>query len=620
MFTGAYCFGQNESNLDVLLQKTFAERDSADHFFKLALKQLHSKADTANYYYFKFYQHDKSHPDSAQFYAERVLSLFEQLDTIERRRKIYERLYYQQLRNGNYDEALDYIQKALSMAEKAQDTAMISLHHSDLSVLFHDFEDYERGVRYGKRAYRIMDKAKYKDYKFLIIANNATAINFDDWKKPDSALFYHYKNLELLKKVEDSVNYGYVFNNIGNTLLKQERYLEAERIIKRALEINTIRGRDYNLATNYTNLATIAYKQGKNVKAREMFELANEFAQKSGSIEKIRDVVQQEAFFYKNLNDFKKALELQEQFYVLRDSVFNTERAAKIAEMETRFQTERKEKELAETRANLAESELEGRQKNTMILGSLGLAIILGLSGYLFYNQQKLKNKQLRKESELKQALARIETQNQLQEQRLRISRDLHDNIGSQLTFIISSVDNLKFRLKDTAAATTEKLSGISAFTTQTIYELRDTIWAMNKNDISWEDLQVRISNYIEKAGKVNDNIAFSFTVPDETATNKQLTSVQGMNVYRIIQEAVNNALKHSEATKIEVNISSEASQTVGKYTVIVSDNGKGFSEDTVKNGNGLSNIRKRAKELGASIDIISDTGSGTRVVIQFTA
>jgi len=67
----------------------------------------------------------------------------------------------------------------------------------------------------------------------------------------------------------------------------------------------------------------------------------------------------------------------------------------------------------------------------------------------MFYNQQKLRNSQLRKENELKTALAQIETQNRLQEQRLRISRDLHDNIGAQLTFIISSIDTLKLRFKD---------------------------------------------------------------------------------------------------------------------------------------------------------------------------
>lgn len=134
----------------------------------------------------------------------------------------------------------------------------------------------------------------------------------------------------------------------------------------------------------------------------------------------------------------------------------------------------------------------------------LGLvAILLSVLGYLLYNQQKLKNRQLQKESELKEALARIETQNKLQDQRLKISRDLHDNIGAQLTFIISSIENLQYGFEIKNEKLTKKLQDISAFTKETIYELRDTIWAMNKSEISLEDLQTRISNFVENANTI---------------------------------------------------------------------------------------------------------------------
>ena len=91
-----------------------------------------------------------------------------------------------------------------------------------------------------------------------------------------------------------------------------------------------------------------------------------------------------------------------------------------------------------------------------------------------------------------------IELQNKLHEQRLAISRDLHDNIGAQLTFIISSVDSLKYAFADGNPKLEDKLNNISSFTKETIYELRDTIWAMNKEEITIEDLKTRISNFIE--------------------------------------------------------------------------------------------------------------------------
>src|SRR5690554_3568603 len=100
------------------------------------------------------------------------------------------------------------------------------------------------------------------------------------------------------------------------------------------------------------------------------------------------------------------------------------------------------------------------------------------------------------------------------------------------------------------------KLSGISSFTSQTIYELRDTIWAMNKENITIEDLQSRISNFIEQAKSVSEQTDFSFNMDDDVSENQMFSSLEGVNIYRIIQEAVNNSLKYASAKSIEVNIS----------------------------------------------------------------
>ena len=608
-------FAQNKSDLNSLLDRAFKNKDSSDYYFSEAKKNITTKSDSANYLYYKFYSvYKKDLVDSSLFYSERVRPLLQDLDSLERLRKVFLETHYVHLNRGNYDEALNSIQDALTLAERLKDTAMISLHNSDKAVIYHDFEDYKKGVEYGKKAYAIMDRATNKNYKYLIIANNAIGINYDDWKKPDSALFYHYKNLDLLKKVDDSIYYGFVFNNIGNTLLKAKKYSEAKKIINRSLVINKIRKRDYNLATNYTNLATIASEEGNNTLAKTYFLEANNFAQESKSIEKIRDVLQKEALFYKKIGDYRHSLDKQEAFYLLRDSIFNIERAEKVVELETKYETEKKERDLAETRANLAESKLKIKQKNSYILGSLALAVLLALAGYLFYGQQKLKNRQLQKEGELKSALVKIETQNKLQEQRLRISRDLHDNIGSQLTFIISSINNLKYGFKDMGDKLSDKLSGISGFTSQTIYELRDTIWAMNKNNITWEDLQARISNFINTANSAEDRMLFNFSIAEGLDLDKVFTSVQGMNIYRIIQEAVNNSLKYASASSVTVSVS----KMDITYKVEIKDDGNGFDESTIEKGNGLANIRKRAKDLGGTAKILSGLGEGTTVIVSF--
>lgn len=606
-------FGQ-QKELNDLLYKAFETKDSSEVYFQKAKALIKTRPDSLTYDYFRFYKNDQlKNDDSMLFYSKKIIPAYIEDDSLNRLRKIYGRLYSLYLRQGNYDKSLFYNQKALNIAEKFNDTILISLHLSDKSNLYHDFEDYKKGVETGKSAYRILKQHNPQAYKYLIFANNVTAINFDDWNKPDSALYYHYKNLELLEKVEDSIRYGFVLNNIGNTLLKTNRFKEAKKMIKRSLAINKIRGVDYNLATNYTNLATIAYKE-KNFQLAEVYFInANKHAKLSESIEKIRDVVQEEAKFYKKKGDYKKALEIQEQFYKLRDSVFKNERAAKFAELETKYQTQKKDNQIFQQQVQLTQKDLEVKRKNMFVYGSLGFTLLIAILGYLLYNQQKLKNHQLTKEAELKSALFTVETQNKLQEQRLRISRDLHDSIGAQLTFVISSLDNIKYGFPNISEKLGGRLYGISEFTSRTIYELRDTIWAMNKENITFEDLQVRIANFIEQAENASHSVRFSFNIEKGVNPNHVFTSVHGMNIYRIIQEAINNAVKYARANHIKIDIS----KTNDNFHIVVSDDGKGFDLEKTEFGNGLNNIKKRAKNAKSKVSIKSEIGLGTVVKLD---
>jgi len=258
----------------------------------------------------------------------------------------------------------------------------------------------------------------------------------------------------------------------------------------------------------------------------------------------------------------------------------------------------------------LLEKEAEVRQKQILLIGISLLAFFTALIGFLIYRQQKQKNAQQVQEYKLKKAISKIETQNKLQEQRLSISRDLHDNIGAQLTFIISSVDNIKYAFDITNEKLDNKLSNISNFAKETILELRDTIWAMNSNEITFEDLEIRINNYIEKAKEAKDQISFSFAIDPELKTQK-LTSVQGMNIYRTIQEAVNNSIKYANASIITIN----AKQIENQIKISIQDNGTGFDQVTVEKGNGLLNMQKRIEEIGGEFGLDSSS-EGTSISI----
>jgi len=217
----------------------------------------------------------------------------------------------------------------------------------------------------------------------------------------------------------------------------------------------------------------------------------------------------------------------------------------------------------------------------------------------------------------LQTALTAIHVQNKLQEQRIAISRDLHDNIGSQLTFIISSVENIKYFIGDKNDKVFGRLSKIGDFTKETISELRDTIWTMNKEAISFEDLLGRISNFVNQAKIASEeiNIELINTVAEDF--KKEFTSKEGIYIYRIVQEAVNNAIKYADSSNIKVVLENDQNN----FQITIEDNGNGFDLDNTTLGNGLHNMQKRAGEIDAKIQIesIVKTGTTIKLLVRLT-
>ncbi|WP_431109735.1 tetratricopeptide repeat-containing sensor histidine kinase [Winogradskyella poriferorum] len=449
-------------------------------------------------------------------------------------------------------------------------------------------------------------KSKVQD-----IYNNYSILKLME-KKYDSAKYFVKKGLVIKEAQKDSFGIPYSYANLANTYVEEGNLNEALVYFTKALDIRKKINDSIGLGESYVQIAEVLKQQNKLNKALDNFKSSMYYASKKKYGRLLSYNYYQLSDIYKKTNKTDSALHYLEQHLKLKDSLEGQEVLEELASLRVKFDTEKKEKEILSQRADLAEKELDLSKKNIYILGLGALAVVLGLLGYLFYNQQKLKNHQLQKENQLKDALLKIETQSKLQEQRLRISRDLHDNIGAQLTFIISSLDNLRYGFK-IPEKLGNKLRGISEFTTTTIHELRDTIWAMNKDKITFEDLQIRISNFIDQANLAAQNIKFSFNVDTSLDDDIAFTSVKGMNIYRIIQEAINNALKYAEATYINVDISEENN----KMIVRIKDNGKGFDENSVKLGNGLNNMKKRAEDIKAQLSIQSVVGEGTDIRLQ---
>ncbi|MEM5567036.1 tetratricopeptide repeat protein [Psychroserpens sp. AS72] len=512
---------------------------------------------------------------------------------------------------GLYDEALASYIKALSIYEAKKMERQIATTHNAIGLVYSYNGINDKAIDYHLKAKTSFEKLDNK--KGISEVYNNIAIIYANDGDLDKALDYFKYSLEIEEGLDDKKGMAESVNNVGAVYYYMDSIDSALVYFNRSATIEKSIGNLAGVAASYNNIADVLLSSGKTDDSKTYIDSAYYYANNSKVSTDIEAALINYSIYYEYKNQLKKSISYHKQLAKFRDSTLNIETNEKIAKLDIAFQTEKKEKEISSQRADIAEKELSLNKKNTQLLGLIVFAALLAGIGYLFYSQQRLKNRQLQKENELKDALLKIETQNKLQEQRLRISRDLHDNIGAQLTFIISSIDNLKYGFDIKDKKLTSKLETISEFTTSTIYELRDTIWAMNKTEISLEDLQSRISNFIDKADVASDGVDFSFSSYTSEIGNLQFSSVEGMNIYRIIQESINNALKYSEAKHIKVSFSAEESTLIFK----IEDDGIGFDLQNTQMGNGINNMNKRAQDIAADFEITSKIDEGTQVVLK---
>lgn len=459
----------------------------------------------------------------------------------------------------------------------------------------------DSGILYMQKGLKI-GKKHNAEYELRAIYDNYGVLK-EIKKEYDSAFLFYNKSLTLKEKANDKIGIPYSLNKIGMLQLTLKQFAKAKQNLDKAYQIRLEIDDKIGIAENLNFYGYYYFETKDHQKSIEYFNKALNESKTYNYNYLTQDNYQKLSELYELNSDYKTALDNFKNYTTYKDSISNINLRIKQAELDTAFDTERKEKEILTQKADLA-------VKNTYIVIIVSLLVLSIIVGYFMLKNQKMKTLQLQKENELKDALLKIETQNRLQEQRLQISRDLHDNIGAQLTFIISSVDSLKYAFADGNPKLEDKLNNISSFTKETIYELRDTIWAMNKEEITIEDLKTRISNFIDNAQLSLNGIQFNFNF--NTKSFQSFSSRDGMNIYRLIQEAVNNAIKHAKASQIDVSLT----ESENKINVIISDNGKGFDLATAEIGNGLNTMKKRASELKGNFKIES-TENGTTIYLS---
>ncbi|WP_255035609.1 tetratricopeptide repeat-containing sensor histidine kinase [Lacihabitans soyangensis] len=496
----------------------------------------------------------------------------------------------------------------INKAEKSLLTKANTLQKFNLMYfygnLYHELGDKEKSINSFKQA---LEFAKLKNDNNLIIRG----------KRGLGSAYFHFNLIPEAKKIyinlaknylkqNDSTNYANTLSVLGNLQRKQGDFSNAFANLNKAYNIQ-LKIKDVWRIVNTTRFLSMYYTETGNYKlAEKLIEESDQVIKKNkydSEINKTLIVRQRLAFASKN---FTLGDELGKLINLRIDSARVKKREKEMVEFEARLKT-------AEKEAKLKEAQLEISQKRNWIIGlSLGFLGIM-VTGGLLWRISTIKTKA--KETEKLKNLE-IENQKKLlsakEIERQRIAKELHDSVGSQLTVVSTSLDNA-FYLFENQKLKPEKLENISVEVRLAAQSLRDTIWATYNSEISVADLRSRIQEFVKKFSDEN-----SFNV--EISINGEgvvLTPIEGLNLFRIVQEALNNTQKYASASLVKIN----ADFSEKNYVLEIADNGKGFDleQNKVSESYGLNNMKTRAEEIDGKIEIKSTVGGGTAIIFEKT-
>jgi len=481
-----------------------------------------------------------------------------------------------------FDKSLSYHQKALDIYQAHHDTTAIarvlshlgSLHSSRHFCETRNEEekliDFNTAIGYFEKS--IDQYSLIGDGRGIANGNQNIAAVYNQMAKPETALDYIRKSIDFYRQINDPEGIAGALYTLGKTYYRLTDY---ERSIQSFKESERI-GLEHNL---------------------------------TGGIQYLYEAL---AMPYYSTGDFKNAYEYYIKYMTIRDSVYNSEKSRQIIELETKYQSEIKQKEIMRLTA-------EKKRKNSLIYSLIALTALLGSSIiYVFRLVKKNKiisdqNIQIREDKirELEKErlyLAARSVMEGEEAERSRLASDLHNGLGGLLSGIKINLSSMK----ENAVITHENISAFNhaiSLLDTSITELRRIAHNMMPETLNHYGLKTAVEDFctqVSPAGPPEIGLQF-FGENIRYAKELELT------IYRIIQELVNNALKHAGSTKINVEVISEPKRLFAR----VSDNGKGFEasgKDVERKGKGLENLRDRVVAMNGTFDIWSKPGQGTEI------
>ena len=577
---------------------------------------------------------------------------------------------YVHRQQGNYETAINYLIKATKMAEQINHRSLMAGSYIQLALIQYGRKLYRDALSYAEQAlslYAQLDNKQGKATAYTIIGGSYSELN-----QNGSAAKMILEAYLINRSLGDKRQISSSAQNLAEIELKNQNYPEALKYVNEAImglkEINVI----INLISSYVTRAKINIATKNLGQADQDIKEALALSRKGGYKAQEKKALEAYAWLRAAQGVHPDAFDLMVKANTLNDSLLNEVNAKQINELKTKYETEKKQQqieilneknrfqelsifnqnltldkqslklknqelEISNKDLKIANNENEIKQKsletkqqkqkieslkqisliqdlklkqrNILLASALAVLLFGIIMSYLILKQRKLHAKsQLQEEINKQQDLAARAVLDAEERERRRIAGDLHDGVGQMLSAALMNLNGLFQRIK--LENENKNLANQSLALVNDCYdEMRSISHQMMPNALIKAGLASAVKEFLNKINKDILQINLE-TVGLQNRLDEQTETV----LYRVIQETVNNVIKHAEANKLNITIVKDEEGV----TASVEDNGKGFdkSKMNLKDGIGIANIYSRVEFLKGTIDYDTAPGRGTLVVI----
>jgi signal transduction histidine kinase/Tfp pilus assembly protein PilF len=444
---------------------------------------------------------------------------------------------------GLFEDAIKNHLKVLEIAQKTNSAEMYSSSYGNLGIVYMKKGNYSLADQYYEKAIQYIDANQ--DKKRLSIIYQNIGVNARSMGNSEKGIRYYKKSLDLYHETNDSLGLGLIYFNLANCLQDVGKLKDAQSYIDSGLVI------------------------GKKINALPLIRDAYRALFRQASLQ--GDYILADSYF--------------EQYEKYRDSILNIEKVKAVSEIQTKYNLQAKEKQILQEKALNEEN-----KKRFYATG--GIALSLAFLLLLVWQRQKLR---LRKKE--------VETLNRLTDERNRIARDLHDNLGAELTIVSSKLDTKIYKTEKELEK--EELEKIADLTRNASTVLRETVWSIKAEKLTLLSLTEKIKEFFHRLEK-EESFSLNISIQEE---QKEFTPLLALNLFRISQEALTNVLKYASATSVEMQITPNS--------LIIQDDGQGFDINSIKKGYGLKNMESRVAEFNGTFSV-SSSNKGTKISVTF--